>query len=178
MTEEQKVHLSETVLPVMAEVAGKSFSTAAIVMMVESMDDLDYDAVIKTLSEWGRTSRYFPHPSDIREKIKPEINPSDDAELVANLVISAVGKYGYTNPDKARKLMGELGWETVKLMGGWKHLCEALEHDNETTFRAQIRNLAGTVRRKALRGDLHVAPELPQSSELKNLISKTMKGLE
>lgn len=170
MTSTEKENIAK-ILPVMAEIAGATFSTAAIIMMVESMDDLDYASVIQTLTNWQRTEKKFPHPSDIRAKVMPEMDNKDDAILVANLIITAVSKYGYTNPEQARKFMGDLAWETVIKMSGWKHICETLTIDNEGIIRAQIRGMAEVVSKKAKRGELDQTPQLPQSNEVRKLIA-------
>lgn len=170
MTSTEKENIAK-ILPVMAEIAGATFSTAAIIMMVESMDDLDYATVIQTLTNWQRTEKKFPHPSDIRAKVMPEMDNKDDAILVANLIITAVSKYGYTNPEQARKFMGDLAWETVIKMSGWKHICETLTIDNEGIIRAQIRGMAEVVSKKAKRGELDQTPQLPQSNEVRKLIA-------
>jgi len=165
---------------IMAEVTGKTFSQAAIIHMVESIDDLEFQSVANALKNWSRTERNFPHPSDIREKVMPELNPEDDAQDVASLILSGIGRYGYTNADRARTYIGELGWVTVARMGGWKHLCESVTIQNENSYRAQIRDLARTITRRAKRGELDQAPALPgpAGSTIKNLISNTMKGID
>lgn len=163
MTSTEKEHISK-LLPVMAEIAGASFSTAAIIMMVESMDDLDYSSVIQTLTNWQRTEKKFPHPSDIRAKVMPEMDSKDDAQEVAAAIIDAISRCGYTNPGRAEDLIGSLGWEVVGRMGGWKHLCETCTHDSENTLRAQIRNFAEVVSKRAKRGELDIRPQLPEPS--------------
>lgn len=180
MNGDQKAAVIEK-LAVLAEMYGRTFSPNAIVHMSDAIDDLDFTSVMQTLNAWARTEKTFPHPADIREKIKPEINPEDDAQDVANLIIGAIGKYGYTNPESARMAMGELGWETVRRMGGWKSLCETVTLQNAATYRAQIRDYAGTVRRKAMRGELDERTALPRpaATEVQKLISKAFReGLD
>ncbi len=179
MNQDEKAKIAET-LAVMAEITGKTFSQTAIVHMVQAMDDLEFDAVMRTLSVWGRTEKIFPHPADIREKVKPEVTSKDDAQDVANLVIAAVSKFGYTNPQLAEEYMGSLGWETVRRMGGWRHLCETLDFKNEGVMRAQIRDYAETVRRKAIGGKLEKPPELPSlaNSYVQTIVGNSMKGID
>lgn len=178
MTPEEKAQLAK-ILPVRAELAGKTFSTPAIIQMVEDMSDLNFFEVMSVLKNWGRTEKTFPYPSDIREKVLPEINADDDAVDCANLIISAIGSCGYTNPGRAREKIGELGWAVVDRMGGWKHLCETLSLENETTYRAQIRSYVLTVRKRALRDELDEVPALPtsRSQEVKNIVTFAMKSL-
>lgn len=159
----------------LATIAGKELNEFALEAFMDALSDLDGEAVLESLKNWTRTNKGFPYPADIREKVMPEIKPEDDAQDVANLVIAAVGRFGYTNPDRAQEHVGELGWETITRMGGWKHLCETLNHQNENTYRAQIRDYASAVRRRAMRGELEQKPALPspQNESVQKLISQT-----
>lgn len=163
----------------LAAFAGRDMNQMLLDGYMKAIADLDHESVFRALCDWLKTSKGFPHPSDIREKVKPEINPADDAQLVANLILAAIGKHGHTNADRAKTMIGDLAWETVKLMGGWKHLCEVIDNENEGMYRAQMRGLAETVRRKSMRGELHLAPALPSphGEAVHGLISQTMKGI-
>lgn len=166
-------------LVALAMIAGKDLNEIALAAFVEALSDLDQSAVLFALKDWIKTSKGFPYPSDIREKLMPEISDEDDAQDVANLVIAAVSSCGYTNPERAREKIGDLGWETVTRMGGWKNICETLNHENEGIYRAQIRDYAETVIRKSKRGQLDVAPSLPTpDSYMQKLIAKNVKGIE
>lgn len=149
----------------LATISGKELNEIALRAYSEALSDLPAQDVLAALKQWLRTGKGFPYPADIREKIMPEINPQDDAEDIANTVITSVTRHGYTNPQLAEAAIGELGWVVVTRMGGWKHLCETLTPQNESTFRAQIRNYAETVRRKAVRGELDVKAALPARRE-------------
>jgi hypothetical protein len=181
--EQEIMNLSQAIkeqVIMLASFSGREMNEMLLSGYMNAISDLDQGQVLDALKSWLRTNKGFPHPADIREKVMPEINPADDALDVANLIITSVGKYGWTNPDQARAFMGELGWTTVTRMGGWRHLCETLTQDNETTFRAQIKNYAETVRRKAMRGELSIAPALPspQGESAQKLISTTFKTME
>lgn len=164
MTQEQKAYLAAVVFPAMAEIAGKSFSTQALISMVEGISDLDYVSVTRILSVWWRTERGFPFPVDIRDKIMPENSSNDEANALSNLIISGVGKFGYTNLIKAKESIGELGWQVVSGMGGWRHLCEVLTPDNEGIFRAQIRDYAKVLFKKSIRSQSENIIKLPYTA--------------
>jgi len=155
----------KTQIVLLASFAGRDLNPMMIQGYMEAINDLDQNAVLAALRAWLKNSKGFPHPSDIREVVAPEMSAEDDAQDVANLIVAAVGSCGHTNPDRAREKIGELGWATVLRMGGWKHLCEVLTPDNEGIFRAQIRDYAQTIIRKSIRGDLERLPELPRSSK-------------
>lgn len=178
MTNEQKANLIK-MFAVRAELAGKVFSTAALVQMVEDICDLNYTQIEKTVMAWGRTERGFPFPADIRNKLMPVMNHEDDGQEIANLIMKSISQDGYTNSERAKNKIGELGWEVVQRMGGWQHLCEVITNDNESTFRAQIRDFAETVSKKAKRGELNTTPSLPQPENIiQSLVAKTFKSIE
>lgn len=159
----------------LASFAGREMNEMLLNGYMEAVSDLDQEQVLDTLKSWLRTNKGFPHPADIRAKVMPELNPEDNAQDAANLAIACVSRYGYTNPEKARASMGELAWAVVHRMGGWQHLCETLNNQNEGMFRAQIRNLAEVVSKKSKRGELDIAPALPEpTNNVTSLISKTM----
>lgn len=162
----------------LATIAGKELNEISLKAFVGALSDLDQQAVVAALNDWIRTSKGFPYPADIRAKVMPEIDLIDNALDIANTILTAIGKDGHTNPERAKERIGELGWAVVERMGGWKHLCEAVTFENEGMFRAQIRDYAQTVSKKAKRGELNEMPSLPSSgNEIKNLIGTTMNQI-
>jgi hypothetical protein len=166
------------ILAVHAEINNKSLSAAAIIIMVEALEDLDFNSVYSALKNWNKNNKNFPYPSDIRKLISPEETDEDNSQDVANAIIAAISKYGYTNKENAESYIGSLGWEVVIRMGGWRHLCEVVTHENEGIYRAQIRDYCGTISRKMKRGDLNKMPELTSSDEIKNIINNSFIGIE
>lgn len=164
----------------LAILTGKDLSAKGILdAYIGALADLDQRAVLRAIEDWLKTGRGFPFPADIRAKVRPEIDGADDAQIVSNLIIGAISKYGYTNPDRAEEHVGPLGWKVVEIFGGWKHLCEFVTHDNEATVKAQLRELAKTVWKQAKRGEIDRKPALPApGSEVRTLVNTTMKGIE
>lgn len=171
MTVEEKKEIA-SLLMLRAELAGKVFSPQAISLMIQDLEGLNGDEIILVLKSWGKTQTGFPFPSEIRNKIIPEISDRDNAVDVANIIISCVSKFGYTNEARAKNEMGELAWATAIRMGGWKHLCETMTHENENIFRAQIRDYAETISKKSKAGRLLETPNLPVNEEVKQIINK------
>ena len=166
-------------LIVLATISGKELNPLTLNAYADALSDLDPNAVLVALRDWLKTGRGFPYPADIRAKVMPELDDNDDAQTAVNLIIDSIGKDGYTNPERAEERMGPLACEVVKQSGGWKHICTLLTPQNETTVKAQLRDLAKTVSKRAKRGELDQAPELPApSSEVNLLIQTTMKGIE
>lgn len=154
----------------------RTLTKPVVDMMLDAVSDLEELTVMETLRKWAATESRFPLPADLRNKIIPAINDADTAQHVSNLILSSIPRFGYVNPDAARKHIGELGWEVVRLMGGWQQICENTNCDNETTLRAQMRGLAETVSKKAKRGDLHIAPALPSPEQ--SALRLSLKGIE
>ncbi len=69
----------------------------------------------------------MPMPADVRAKIKPGFSsPRALATETVGKIIAAVTKYGYTNQDQAKEYIGTLGWEIIKMQGGWPEVCRRL----------------------------------------------------
>lgn len=179
MTSEEKNLLAKTYFEI-GELHGRTISKDTLITLVNSFQDLPFRSVFNALNEWMMNGTHFPLPAHIRQKIVPVIDDKDNALDAVNRVISAVSKYGYTNPLSAREFIGELGWETVTRFGGWKGLCEHLNGENEGVLRAQLRELALVVSKKAKRDELDLAPALPSPAvnDVAALIGSTMKRLE
>lgn len=179
MNAEQKIKLAEILLA-RAEIAGKSLSRPAVAMMIEDLADLPFDRVFAVLSTWGRISSEFPHPAKIREKIAPQENDLDDGRDIASKVIGSVSKFGSYQAESARRYIGEIGWECVMRMGGWGTICAELTEESKGVFFAQVRDLAVTLKKKALNGTLNKPQDFPEaieSGEVRKLIHDfTRKG--
>ena len=162
----------------LASFAGRDVNQMILDGYMRAVSDLDQGLVLKSLRDWTKTGKGFPQPADIRARVMPEIDGRDEGLEVSNLIIKCVCRFGYTNPKAAQEAMGDLAWEVVKSIGGWKHICETLDFNNETIFRAQVRDTAQALSKRAKRGELNQTPELPKSNAVSDLISNTMKGLE
>jgi len=156
-----------------ALVVGKDLNELALNAYMTALSDLDDSSVMTILQNWLKTEKGFPFPSEIRSKVLPEISQDDNAVMVANLIMKSISMDGYTNPDRAKKRMGDLAWEVVCKFGGWGILCENTNSDNMGTIRAQLRGLASTTHKQALRGELDHVPSLPAPSNNVSSIIKT-----
>lgn len=157
---------------------GRQLTQDVLIMMVNSMHDLNYYALEKIMTEWCSMENKFPYPADLRQKLNPTINERDMAVDAVNMAIMCVSKYGWTNPEGAKTKMGELAWETVKRFGGWEHLCGNLNAENEGIMRAQLRELAQVVMKKSIRGELDETQNLPTRFDVQNLVNISVKSLE
>lgn len=132
------------------------------------------------------TLRRFPLPAQILAVCNPVLSPEEEAKEVAGRIIASVTKFGYSNQAEAREYIGNLGWEVVKMQGGWAELCRNMRNHMIPTLQAQYRELAITLRKKAIIGNLDTPPSLPESRQRPQLQSAgdilkklpTMKDLE
>ncbi|NDE91614.1 MAG: hypothetical protein EB059_10880 [Alphaproteobacteria bacterium] len=164
----------------LAMIYGKQLTPQALVMMVDALDDLPGGAVIQVMKAWVKKQKHFPMPSDIRESLSPTTDAADDGRDIASRVIAAVSKFGSYQAEAAKNHIGEIGWECVQRMGGWKTFCSELTEDTKGIFNAQIRDLAMTLKKKALNGTLDQPQNFPtpiESGDVRKLIGDfTNKG--
>lgn len=96
-----------------------------------------------------------------RELLSIAVTCEDDpgnAEDIASRMVGAVAKFGHSNPESARKFMGELGWEIIQNEGGWSQICASMREKEVTIYKSQwkkalekkIEHRAEQIIRKAL----------------------------
>ena len=139
----------------LAMIYGKQLSPQALVLMVDSLDDLAPGDVLRVLREWVKRNKSFPMPSDLREAITPVVSDLDDGRDIASRVIKSIARYGWNNPEAAKNYIGEIGWECVSRMGGWVTLCQELSDENRGILVAHIRDLAVTLKKKSIAGTIN-----------------------
>lgn len=113
----------------------------------QHLGPLGYDRVCKALDRIivERSSRDpFPSIKEIRTIIDPELDPDQEAMVIASKIAGAVARIGPYNSELARSMIGEAGWQVVQCEGGWENICQTLTYENQSTLKAQWRNLAKT----------------------------------
>lgn len=158
--------------------AGRELGETMLNGYLAALDDLNPAQVLLALKDWIKKGRGFPYPSEIREMILPEVSGDDHAVDVASSIIAAISTCGYTNPARAREMIGDLGWEVVQRFGGWRNVCENSDHEQLNTMRAQLRGLAEVVYKKSQRGELDHRPELPTAANIASIVSSALKQIE
>lgn len=135
-------------LMVLAEIFEKNLSEELIVFYLRHLSKYPENEVISALEKCAINSKSFPKIGEILALLNPIITPTDEAIHAANLIWSSIGKFGYTNEESAKKYMGQLAWETVECLGGWRSLC-TMKNEDRNTFIAQARHLAETLQKKS-----------------------------
>lgn len=97
-------------------------------------------ALDKIIEQTGSGDKW-PSIRDIVNVIAPPENDDAWCTLEAQKALGAIAKFGWPNEDRARTYLGEFTWDAVKhRFGGWRSFCESVNHQNETSHLAQIRN--------------------------------------
>lgn len=165
----------------LGEYYSKQLTETQLRMYAEDLSAYAVNDISEAIKKYrcNPANEFFPLPAKLITLIKPHMDDKDNAIDAVNRIIAAVSRFGWTNSQSAKEFMGELAWETCNRFGGWKSLCETLCGENEGILRAQLRELAGVVAKKSMRGELNLVPSLPtpETNQVKNLISTTIKSL-
>lgn len=165
----------------LAEYYNHTVNKNQLAMYVEDLIDLSPEQLELAVKKYrvNPDHKFFPLPAALRGEVAPHIDAIDEARDIANIIIASVSRFGHTNQVEAQNHIGELGWTVITRMGGWKNLCETLTLQNESMFRAQIRDYAMTVQKKATLGELEIRPAIRgPKTDVAALIAGSMKDLE
>lgn len=84
----------------------------------------------------------FPSPRTFLNEALRDDKTTTSPEEIAAKISGAIARFGHTNPEGARKFIGEIGWEIVQIEGGWSKLCGSTKEHQIPALKAQWRNLA------------------------------------
>ena len=165
-----------------AEYYDKVLSQTQLAMYVEDLLTISPEqlqAAVKQYRSDPRNDR-FPLPAKLIAISKPVENEKDIGQIVAARILTGISKCGHNNHEQAKEFVGEIGWEVVRLQGGWANLCQ-LSSDDLRQEQPRWRELAISISKRATLGTLHEAPRLPssgnsQKGEFKT-IGQVMTGL-
>lgn len=167
-------------LAVLADLCGKDLSPDVLRMYDKLLEPLGYPALCVAVEQiiLDRNDRDpFPSPRTIKEKLHPKVDDDALAIEAASRVIGAISKFGYCNPSEARAYVGELGWAIVDREGGWVALCEKVESRQLPSLRAQWRDLAKSILKRARNDSDDRPPSLPAANPLSRLTNGVAKAL-
>lgn len=141
----------------------QEFKDNVIAMYAEDLEDLDLESLRREFHAYRRDPKNtrFPLPAQIRARISPTQTDEGEAHEAAARIAQAISKFGWVNPEPARKFIGELGWLVVARDGGWRTVCETLDRDNIGILKSQWKALALTLHGRAKAGVIEEAPALP-----------------
>jgi len=180
MNQQERIGIGEMWVAI-AQMYGKDLTRQALVLMLDSINDLDPVKVYDVFKQWvnEKKTNSYPLPADIRALVMPSLDPLDKSRLAASRVIEAVNKFGYTSPFEAREFIGELGWQAINNFGGWDYVCGNLGHVIDvTTFNAQIRDICVSVLKSQTTGQLNqpIAIDSPKENKILDLTTKLVES--
>lgn len=86
----------------------------------------------------------FPSIKQLLELLEPKADKDAEARIIADKIWSAIERFGSikSNHDRVRASIGDVGWEVVSNMGGWRVVCDIASYDNVGQMKAQWRESA------------------------------------
>lgn len=152
-------------LKALSEVYGKNLSDTTAIIFLNLLSKFSEDEVINALNLCMSELKYFPTISDIVNRISPPVNEDSEAREAAARICEAIAKYGWTQPEKARLHVGEIGWYVVEREGGWQRICENTFSDNLPILKSQWRELAKSAILRNKQGLLNQAPSFEKLND-------------
>jgi hypothetical protein len=124
-------------LMAMAVIYNKNLNEAAVNLMLDDLESYEPEKILSALKLCRLEINRFPTTSEIIKRIYIKTESSQGQEILAS-IFHAISWFGYTNPQGARRIIGEIGWKAVNSMGGWQRLCDS-PADDASILRAQLR---------------------------------------
>lgn len=123
----------------------------------------------------------FPSIKQLLDMLEPKADKDAEARVIADKIWSSIERFGSlkSNQDRVRGAIGEVGWQVVENMGGWRVVCDIASYDNVSQLKAQWRESAkalmeiAEVKGQRDRLGLESPPEweaLPRSSNDRNTL--------
>lgn len=147
-----------------SKIFDKEISYDLAKMVVEDLQDLDFQKCYDALSEYRKSNKYkfWPKPSDIRAIVNPSADPRQIAILTARKIDAAVKKYGWTwylgdriegntyflgggkyhwtFKEAVIAECGAIAWHAICQRGHWMDVRNSANEMEEHTFIAQMRD--------------------------------------
>lgn len=106
-------------------------------------------------------------------------DPDSLAKELSARLREAISRFGEPNGEAAKEWLGDLGWQMVKLCGGWYSLCGSRSYEELGVVLAQGREAMKSVIARGLRGeDMTAAPRLSESSRTPDVVKKLAESTD
>lgn len=165
----------------LAAAIGEDITKERIQIYTERLGKEDPDRVFAALAKCLDECKFFPKLAEILIRINPPIDISGEADEMAGEIIGCIPRFGHWRWDEAREHLGIVAWEVVQRIGGWKQLCE-ITLDQVPTTRAQLRRIAESITRRAIRGELITYSPIEKREKgfqkLGDIMTESLKVLE
>lgn len=144
----------------LAEYYEKQITPSQLDMYVDDLMEIDPPDLLQAIRIYRKDPKNdkFPLPGKLIGMIRlPDDQKARDAVARIMTAIARIGNYRTAD---AQAFVGELGWEVVKLQGGWEDVCKGITDDNKGILQAQWRELAISLLNKHRLGLTNEAPTL------------------
>lgn len=92
----------------------------------------------------------FPTPFELEITIKKLLGETAESpDEVAGRILQSVTRFGSPNGVDAEKFIGPVGWEVVRMYGGWSSICQNMKVDQKAIYFSQWKGLADSLLKKA-----------------------------
>ena len=174
-------HIAQLVAS-LAEYYNKTLTTNQFALYVDDYrrSHLSLEEIREAIDRYRTDAEnvFFPLPAKIISIAKPINSDMDIARATISNIIRAIGLFGWTNEDRAKTFIGEIGWEVVNRSGGWRVLCSDINEDNRGTLTAQMRDLCLTVIKMSKNGTLKQDfQQLGYNKEILKLSQNILKNI-
>ncbi len=141
----------------LAEQSGEKVSETRIEFITREVVDAKGD-IVSALERLLRKSRRFPTVKEILAEAGTLQTDEDAGREVGERIWNAICRHGSQRFD-LKSVLGEVGSRVVQMQGGWQSICDTATYDNASQLKAQWRELAEVLIRKARSGDLDALPK-------------------
>jgi hypothetical protein len=120
----------------------ETLADMTVKMWAEDLADIPVDALNKVFREITEDPKITrcPLPAILKQKLKGSMpSVEDEARQITEKIWGAVSKFGHSNPAMARDYIGEVGWQLIRMQGGWSDLCATADRSQMMGTKAQWR---------------------------------------
>lgn len=144
-------------------------------IFLEVLQDFTDEQIERAFTFAAANLTQWPAPTTIKRFCQGTIKTDEEiGQEVAALIEGAVSSCGYSNPKLAESRVGQIGWEVVRLCGGWIEVCN-VEYDTMMSSRKQWRDLATQVAKNFHAVGDNLPPSLPIGHERSDVLSGALK---
>ena len=126
----------------LADVCGKRMNDTAMEIYVKELESFGVERVNRVLKTFFIKNKW-PSVYDIQKELGcAPVEPLSQDEIARNdltILMEAVRKDGWNQPERARERVGPRIWAYVQACGGWVTFTESIEGDNQPAIQAQLR---------------------------------------
>lgn len=124
----------------MGLIYSREVSVQASILFAEILKEYNYQEVERIMRKWLVSEKSIPTPAQVINKITNEITEEESCELIAQAICACISTCGYTNPDRAKIEIGELGFSfIVDSYGSWEAFCRNIDtNESLNIIRSQI----------------------------------------